>query len=355
MDQSALFLSRILALTGILRTAAIVSGSAAIASFSSASSVPAVSAASSAAAFFKALLFEEIFAVFIFLEIYDHLAVRFFSFTVSRDIFLILKRGVNDPPLIRIHGLKSYGLSRSLYLKRDILGKILECFLSSLSVVLCVSLDVNITVHIFVDNEGQKILKGIEGLSSLADQDTHVLPFHINCEDTCILLIIFSDHNIHLHCFEDICQKIVRDFLDLCDLFISELRDHHFLFGGSFLTLISFLDRMFFSAMMGNRYASFRHKPVASIVVARRAGTSASFDVLNKYAGISQMITVGSTYWNEFHALTKDDVPGDPEGLQTLRNLARNMVYVMKCLKAGRDAGINAPANETEVLTNFVR
>jgi hypothetical protein len=67
------------------------------------------------------------------------------------------------------------------------------------------------------------------------------------------------------------------------------------------------------------------------------------------------MITVGSTYWNEFHALTKDDVPGDPEGLQTLRNLARNMVYVMKCLKAGRDAGINAPANETEILTNFVR
>ena len=119
--------------------------------------------------------------------------------------------------------------------------------------------------------------------------------------------------------------------------------------------VISFLDRMFFSAMMGNRYASFRHKPVASIVVARRAGTSASFDVLNKYAGISQMIVVGSTYWNEFHALTKGDVPGDPEGLQTLRNLARNMVYVMRCLKAGRDAGIREPENESAVLTNFVR
>ena len=119
--------------------------------------------------------------------------------------------------------------------------------------------------------------------------------------------------------------------------------------------ILSFLDRVFFSSMMGNRYAAFRHKPVASIVVARRAGTSASFDVLNKYAGISQMITVGSTYWNEFHALTKDDVPGDPEGLQTLRNLARNMVYVMKCLKAGRDAGIMPPAAKEEVFTNFVR
>ena len=117
----------------------------------------------------------------------------------------------------------------------------------------------------------------------------------------------------------------------------------------------SFLDRLFFSTMNADRYASLRHKPCASIVVARRAGTSASFDVLNKYAGISQMIVVGSTYWNEFHALTKEDVPEDPEGLQTLQNLARNMVYVMKCQKAGRDAGILPPATKEEVFTNFVR
>ena len=117
----------------------------------------------------------------------------------------------------------------------------------------------------------------------------------------------------------------------------------------------SFLDRLFFSTMNADRYASLRHKPCASIVVARRAGTSASFDVLNKYATISQMIVVGSTYWNEFHALTKEDVPEDPEGLQTLKNLARNMVYVMKCQKAGRDAGILPPANESGVFTNFVR
>ena len=117
----------------------------------------------------------------------------------------------------------------------------------------------------------------------------------------------------------------------------------------------SFLDRLFFSTMNADRYASLRHKPCASIVVARRAGTSASFDVLNKYATISQMIVVGSTYWNEFHALTKEDVPEDPEGLQTLQNLARNMVYVMKCLKAGRDAGIMPPATKEEVFTNFVR
>ena len=119
--------------------------------------------------------------------------------------------------------------------------------------------------------------------------------------------------------------------------------------------VISFLDRVFFASLMGDGYAPFRHKPAASIVVARRAGTSAGFDVMNKYLGTSQMITVGSTYWNEFHALTKEDVPGDPEGLQTLRNLARNMVYVMRCLKAGRDAGVREPENEFAFLTNFVR
>ncbi len=119
--------------------------------------------------------------------------------------------------------------------------------------------------------------------------------------------------------------------------------------------ILSFLDRVFFSAMNADRYASFRHKPVAAIAVARRAGTSASFDVMNKYAGISQMITVGSTYWNEFHALTKDDVPQDGEGVQTLQNLARNMVYVMKCLKAGKEVGILPPTADESVFTNFVR
>ena len=119
--------------------------------------------------------------------------------------------------------------------------------------------------------------------------------------------------------------------------------------------IMSFLDRLFFSSRLANGYENLRHKPAAAIVVARRAGTSASYDVLNKYFGISQMLNIGSTYWNEFHALTKDDVPEDAEGVQTLRNLARNMVYVMRCLKAGRDAGIREPENESAVLTNFVR
>lgn len=119
--------------------------------------------------------------------------------------------------------------------------------------------------------------------------------------------------------------------------------------------IMSFLDRLFFSSRAADGYAALRHKPAAAIVVARRAGTTASYDVLNKYFGIAQMLNVGSTYWNGFHALTKEDVPEDGEGVQTLRNLARNMAYVMRCQKAGRDAGILPPESKEEVFTNFVR
>lgn len=119
--------------------------------------------------------------------------------------------------------------------------------------------------------------------------------------------------------------------------------------------VLSFLDRVFFSSRANDNYGGFHHKPAASIVVARRGGTSASYDAMNKYFGISNMIAVGSSYWNDFHALTRGDVPRDAEGVQTLENLARNMTWLMKCLKAGRDAGIPMPAVKTEAFTNFVR
>lgn len=117
----------------------------------------------------------------------------------------------------------------------------------------------------------------------------------------------------------------------------------------------SFLDRVFFSSLMADGYVAFKHKPGASIVVARRAGTSATYDVMNKYFGISKMIAVGSTYWNEFHAMTREDVPKDAEGVQTLENLARNMAWLMKCIQAGREAGIPLPDIKEEFITNFVR
>ena len=114
--------------------------------------------------------------------------------------------------------------------------------------------------------------------------------------------------------------------------------------------ILTFLDRAFYSC--GG--APFRHKPGAAVAVARRGGASASFDVLNKYFGLSQMPVAGSTYWNITHALTAEDVPHDEEGLQTLRNLARNLVWMMRCFAAGRDAGISPPQAESGACTNFI-
>ena len=96
----------------------------------------------------------------------------------------------------------------------------------------------------------------------------------------------------------------------------------------------SFLDRVFYSS--GKHFA---HKPGASVAVARRGGTATTFDVLNKYFGITQMITVGSTYWNQVHGRNAEDAAKDLEGMQTMRNLGHNMAWVLKCLEAGKEKG----------------
>ncbi|MBQ7279062.1 MAG: flavodoxin family protein [Clostridia bacterium] len=112
----------------------------------------------------------------------------------------------------------------------------------------------------------------------------------------------------------------------------------------------SFLDRVFYSSG-----AVFAFKPGAAVAVARRGGTSASFDVLNKYFGISRMPIIGSTYWNLVHGAAPGEAEQDAEGLQTMRNLARNMAYFLKCQAAGREAGIPLPETERTSRTNFIR
>lgn len=112
----------------------------------------------------------------------------------------------------------------------------------------------------------------------------------------------------------------------------------------------SVLDRAFYAG----GYA-FACKPGAAVVSARRGGTAASFDVLNKYFGITSMPVVSSTYWNMVYGKTPDEVRQDAEGMQTMRNLGRNMAYLLKCMEAGRAAGIAFPAQENSVRTNFIR
>lgn len=114
--------------------------------------------------------------------------------------------------------------------------------------------------------------------------------------------------------------------------------------------VLSFLDRVFYSSGR-----SFAFKPAASIAVARRGGASASFDVMNKYFGICQMPVVGSTYWNLVHGCTPGEAEQDAEGLQTMRNLARNMAWMLKCFQTGKEAGIAFPETERSNRTNFIR
>ena len=114
--------------------------------------------------------------------------------------------------------------------------------------------------------------------------------------------------------------------------------------------ILSFLDRAFYSSS-----DAFAFKPGAAVAVARRGGTSASFDVLNKYFGISRMPVVGATYWNLVHGTAPGEAAEDAEGLQTMRNLARNMAYLLKCQEAGRQAGVPLPETERGNRTNFIR
>lgn len=114
--------------------------------------------------------------------------------------------------------------------------------------------------------------------------------------------------------------------------------------------ILSFLDRAFYS-----NGKSFQFKPAASVAVARRGGCSASFDVLNKYFGICQMPIAGSTYWNSVHGRVPGEAAQDEEGLQTMRNLARNLTWMLKCFEAGKEKGIPLPETEREYRTNFIR
>lgn len=118
--------------------------------------------------------------------------------------------------------------------------------------------------------------------------------------------------------------------------------------------IVSFLNRAFFTAFMSGRGEIFLHKPGAAVVNARRAGTTATLDQLNKYFTITQMPIISGRYWNMTHGHTPEDVKQDLEGMQNMRILARNMAYYLKCIEAGKNAGIELPKQEEVVFTNFI-
>ena len=112
-------------------------------------------------------------------------------------------------------------------------------------------------------------------------------------------------------------------------------------------TILSFLDRLFYST-----HFSKHMKVGAAVVSCRRGGNTASFDVLNKYFTISSMPVASSTYWNQVHGFSAADVAKDAEGLQTMRNLARNMSFMIKAIHDRKEKYGN-PESERDVFTSF--
>ena len=111
--------------------------------------------------------------------------------------------------------------------------------------------------------------------------------------------------------------------------------------------ILSFMDRLFYST-----HFSKHMKVGAAVVSCRRGGNTASFDVLNKYFTISGMPVASSTYWNQVHGFTADDVRKDREGLQTMRNLARNMTFMIRAFADAKEK-YGYPKVESGCFTSF--
>lgn len=144
----------------------------------------------------------------------------------------------------------------------------------------------------------------------------------------------------------------VNEFLEIAPSYDGFVFGSPVYYAGMAGSMKCFMDRAFYA----DRAQSFYLKPAAGVVSARRGGTTATWDEFNKYFGITQMITVGSQYWNMVHGSKPEDVEQDAEGLQTMRTLGRNMAYLLKSLEAGCAAGVERPAVEpVRQWTNFIR
>lgn len=114
-------------------------------------------------------------------------------------------------------------------------------------------------------------------------------------------------------------------------------------------TLKSLLDRVFYARKR------FDGKPAAAIAVARRAGTTSTVDMINKYFMIGNMPVVSSQYWNMVFGSNGEQAELDGEGMQTMRTLANNMAWLLKCIEAGKEKGIDIPERELPIRTNFIK
>ncbi len=151
-----------------------------------------------------------------------------------------------------------------------------------------------------------------------------------------------------------IVNDIVNEFLEIAgdyDGFVFGTPVH---WGGAGGAITSFMDRAFYADLRGggNR---FRLKPAAVVVSARRAGTTATWDQVNKYFGLMQMPIISSRYWNMVHGINPDEVKQDLEGMQVMQILGNNLAYFINCKNVATKMGIEMPKEPDFVFTNFIR
>ncbi|MBQ1825450.1 MAG: flavodoxin family protein, partial [Firmicutes bacterium] len=143
--------------------------------------------------------------------------------------------------------------------------------------------------------------------------------------------------------FDDLVNEVAPKFEEADGLVVGS----PVYYGSPNGNILSFMDRLFYST-----HFSKHMKVGASVVSCRRGGNTASFDVLNKYFTISAMPVASSTYWNQVHGFSAEDVEKDREGLQTMRNLARNMSFMIRAFKDAREK-YGYPVQETDTFTSF--
>lgn len=148
-------------------------------------------------------------------------------------------------------------------------------------------------------------------------------------------------------------KDIVNDFTTLIDEYDGFVFGTPVHYAGASGSMTSFMDRVFFIDEFNGEH--FAGKPAAAVATCRRSGGTATLDQLNKYMADCNMPIVPSQYWNIVHGNNAEEVLNDEEGLQTMRVLARNMAWLLKCIQAGRKAGITFPEHGPHTMTNFIR
>ena len=151
--------------------------------------------------------------------------------------------------------------------------------------------------------------------------------------------------------FDDSVNKCREKALE-ADGFIFSTPVHYAAASGA---MTAFMDRLFYSEFCGNQNKAFYLKPAAAVVVARRAGTTSTYDQLNKYFGLHEMPIISSRYWNLVYGASAEQVEKDTEGMYTMRVLGENMAYFLRCKEAADKLGVKLPEREQPIFMNFIR